>query len=200
MTEIKALLDSYNRKSAEVLSCTDEFVETIKALRSRGQSDVEAVWNAAAHVNLLYHDQQSFALLMGISDDWWSQSAAVRAIATLIYEGCGDLLTLFNKPFRDACIKAGVFDAVEPIRIKAVKALASFQKKYEPLVKPIRMASGAHRDHDPLIFINSFKDSDFEEILDASNEFDVVLHMLARLTDVVFKKMNVAYRKKGVID
>jgi hypothetical protein len=193
------LAESYLRRSRKHLDCTTEFIGTIAALRERGQWDVETVWNVSCHINLLSHDLMAYLLFYGIIDDRWTRRAAVRAIATLLYEGCDDLQVMFGKKFLDACRHAGILTEVEQDYRATKKQISVFREKNESLAKPIRMTSGAHRDHDVVAFLTDFMNVKYDNILEASKEFENLLHTLARFTSQIMERINEVYRQKGII-
>jgi hypothetical protein len=193
------LAESYLRRSKEQLDCTKECLRTITALRERGQWDVEAVWNVSCHINLLSHDLMAYLLFYGIIDDKWTRRASVRAIATLLYEGCDDLQVMLGKEFRDACTHAGILAEMEDDYRATAKQISAFRAKNESVVKPIRMTSGAHRDHDVVTFLADFISVPYDEILEAGKQFEDLLHLLARFTDRIIERMNNVYRENGTI-
>lgn len=191
--------ESLLRRSHDLAECTGQFLETIEALRARGQKDVETIWNAACHVNLVDHDISVFLYFNTTTEDVWARRAVARALATLLYEAVEDLSTLFGKAFIDACDAAGVYQEAEGDFKATKKRLGDFSKQHLSFLKSIRVNAGAHKEHDAIEFITTVVQADDCKMVDLACQFSAILLELGRFSLAVIKKVNAAYRKKGVI-
>ena len=193
------LEESLAKRSRDLAACTDEFLKTIVALRERGQKDVETIWNAACHVNVVNHDISAFLYFCTTTDDEWVRRAAARALATMLYEAIEDLPALFGKSFIKACEKAGVYREIEADFKSAKKRLSTFSKCHCQFLKHVRMNAGGHKDHDAVVFITAVVQADTSKIIDLACEFNEILIELGRFSSAVIDAVNAEYRRKGVI-
>lgn len=191
--------ESLLRRSRDLAECTGLFLETISALRARGQRDVEAIWNASCHVNIVDHDISAFLYFFTTTEDVWAQRSVARALATLLYEAIEDLSALFGKSFTEACTVAGVYQEVEAEHKAVKKRLSEFSKRHHSFLKNIRVNAGAHKDHDALEFITAVVQADSGKMLALADEFGAILLELGRYSSAVIVRVNAEYRKKGVI-
>jgi len=191
--------DSWLRRSRDLAACTGEFLETIDALHARKQKDVETIWNAACHVNVVDHDISVFLYFHTTTEDVWAQRAVARALVTLIYEAIEDLPALFGKSFIDACKAAGIYQDVEAAHRAMKKKLSDFMKPHHSFLKKIRVNAGAHKDHDVVEFIAAVVEADSAKMINLACEFSAILVEMGHFCSSVIKKMNVAYRQKKVI-
>ena len=167
---------SHLARSKKQAKFTEIILDQVATFEESGLTDAQTVFSAALHINMLSHDVMALLLLQGITDDKWTNRTAARMIATVIYEGAGDLQHIFGRPFRDACSALGIFQAIECDLARVKKELAAFQDSHEPVLKPIRMAAGAHRDHDIVKFLGAFIDeSKTIAVVDAAVELEKCL-------------------------
>jgi hypothetical protein len=152
------LARKYLARSEKQSKCTAFILEQTAHYEETGQGAAETIFAASLHINMLSHDVMALMLLHSLTDDKWANRTAARMAATLIYEGADDLQVIFGKPFREACGELGVLKDVEADLARLKKELALFQEKHNPVLKPIRMAAGAHRDHDIKAFLGAFID------------------------------------------
>ena len=193
------VIATYRTRSRELMECTLTFIDTIGVLRQRGQKDVECIWNAACHINLVYHDLLGLIFHMSRSGEGWATSILARTLATLIHEAVDDLNHLFGKEFYQACQVADVPEILVTDLRMTKKQLSAFGNKHADLVKGIRMASGAHRDRDAIAFIISVGEASPDRLLDIATEFKEVLRSLGANCDAIIEAADETYRKRGVI-
>jgi len=191
--------ESLLRRSRDLAECTGRFLETLEALRVRGQKDVETIWNAACHVNVVDHDISVFLYFVTTTEDVWARRSVARAIATLLYEAIEDLPALFGASFIDACTVAGVYREVEGDFKATKKRLSEFSKQHHSFLKSIRRNAGAHKDHDAIEFITAVVQADDCKMVDLACQFSAILLELGRFSSVVIENVNTEYRKRGVI-
>jgi hypothetical protein len=191
--------ESLLRRSRDLAECTGHFLETIEALRSRGQKDVETIWNAACHVNIVDHDISVFLYFNTTTEDVWARRSVARALATLLYEAIEDLPALFGGPFVDACVVAGVYQEFEGDFKATKKKLSEFSKQHHSFLRGIRVNAGAHKEHDALKFITAVVQADDCKMVDLARQFSTILIELGRFSSAVIEKVNAEYRKKGLI-
>jgi len=187
------------RRSRDLALSTGHFLRTIDALRLQGQQDVETIWNAACHVNVIDLDITAFLYFHTTIEDVLVQRTVTRALATLIYEAIEDLPALFGKPFKHACEIAGVYQEVESEYKTSKKKLGEFSSQHHSFLKNIRVNAGAHRDHDVVKFIEAVVQADPGKMINLASEFMAILLDLGRFSSTVMDKVNEAYRQKGVI-
>jgi hypothetical protein len=193
------VLESYPKRSRELMECTEEFQETLRALHGVGQQDIEIIWNVACQVNLIAHDLLSLIYFMSRRNDSWAQRTLCRALATLVHEAVEDLQQIFGKDFLQACATAGVPEPTMRTLKATKKELSAFGQKHKTLVKGIRMTSGAHRDHSVVSFMTSVDAACPDRFLSIASEFNEVLYKLAACCHTIIDDANEFYRKKGVI-
>lgn len=193
------VIAAYRNRSRELCECTLTFIDAIGVLRERGQRDVECIWNAACHINLVFHDVLGLTFHMSRSGEGWANSILARTLATLVYEAVDDLSHLFGKEFYDACQVADVPETLVTDLRASKKQLSAFGKKHADLVKRIRMTSGAHRDPDAIAFIISVGEACPDRLLDIATDFREVLRDLGEKCDAIMEAANETYRKRGVI-
>ena len=186
-------------RSRNLAACTREFLETIAALRAQNQNDVETIWNAACHINVLDHDISALLYFDTTTEDIWAQRTVARTLAALIYEACADLQQLLGKRFMDACSVAGIYQEIEVGHKAAKKKLGDFAKQHESMLKKIRHNAGAHRDHDAIEFLTVVADTDPAQMVAVACDFSTILLELAKVCNAAIAKANQAYRAKGVI-
>jgi hypothetical protein len=191
--------ESLLSRSRDLAASTGQFLETIHALRVRGQQDVETIWNAACHVNVVDHDISAFLYFHTTTGDVWAQRSVARALATLLYEAIEDLPALFGKSFMDACTVAGVYQEVEAELKATKKKLSKFSKLHHSFLKDIRVNAGAHKAQDVVEFITAVVQADSGKMVNLACEFSAILLELGRFSSMVIDKVNTEYRKKGVI-
>jgi len=168
---------SHLARSKKQAKCTEIILGQVASYEESGLTDAQTVFSAALHINMLSHDVMALLLLHSITDDKWTNRTAARMIATVIYEGAGDLQHIFGKPFREACNALGILQSIESDLARVKKELAAFQETHEPVMKPIRMAAGAHRDHDIATFLGAFIDeSKTTAVVDAAVDLEKCLH------------------------
>lgn len=193
------LKDSLLRRSRDLGECTGRFLDTIQALRTRGQKDVETIWNAAFHVNVVDHDISSFLYFHTTIDDVWAQRSVARVIATLLYEGIEDLSALYGKPFMDACREAGIYSEIEADFKTTKKKLSDFSRQNRSFLKDIRVRAGAHKEQDAIEFITAVIQAEDGKMIELACEFSAILVEFGRFSSSVIEKANAEYRRKGMI-
>ena len=186
-------------RSRDLAACTEEFRSTIVALRAQGRADVDVIWNAASHVNVVDHDVSALLYFIGMASDVWARRTAARMLATVLYEACDDLSQLLGKRFIEACKTAKCYDRIEPIHRDACGKLSAFRKKHEAVLKPIRNQTGAHKEHDALAFLAVVTETDPDMIAEIASDFMDVLVTLGKMCSRVIDEANATYRAKGVI-
>lgn len=157
MIDVK-LASSHLARSKKQAKCTGIILKQAAIYEESGEVDAQTIFSAALHINMLSHDVMALLLLHSITDDKWTNRTAARMLATVIYEGAVDLQQIFGKPFRNACEALDILQPIEYKLARMKKKLAAFQRTHEPILKPIRMAAGAHRDHDIAAFLGAFID------------------------------------------
>lgn len=190
---------SLRQRSADLSACTQQFLETIHALRERGQADVETIWNAAFHVNLVDHDLSAFLYFHTTTDDVWAQRLVARSLVTLLYEAIEDLPTLMGGSFIKACKTAGIYAAIEAEHRVVGKKLNVFKQAHHDFLKKVRSNAGAHKDHDAVQVMLGVLESDPDKMIDLTCEFMDLLVELGRFCSRTIHEANSVYRAKGVI-
>lgn len=167
---------SHLARSKKQAKCTEIILDQLASYEESGLTDAQTVFSAALHINMLSHDVMALLLLHSITDDKWTNRTAARMIATVIYEGARDLQEIFGGPFRQACEALGILQSIKCDLARVKKELAAFQKTHEPVLKPIRMAAGAHREHDIATFLSAFIDeSKTTAVVDAAVDLEKCL-------------------------
>jgi len=186
------LAEKYLARSERQSKGTSMILEQMVYYQESGLAPAETVFAASLHVNMLSHDVMALLLLHSLTDDKWTNRTAARMIATVIFEGADDLQQIFGKPFRAACNALGILGDIDFELRRAKKEMASFQKKHEPELKPIRMAAGAHRDHEIATFLNAFLDeSKTTAVVKAAEDLEECLRLWgAFCTDVMDRTRN----------
>jgi hypothetical protein len=171
------LIISHLTRSEKQAKCTEIILEQVASYEESGLTDAQTVFSAALHINMLSHDVIALLLLHGITSDKWTNRTAARMIATVIYEGADDIQHIFGRPFREACNALGILQSLISDLARVKKELADFQKTHEHVLKPIRMAAGAHRDHDIVTFLDAFIDeSKTTAVVDSTVDLEKCLH------------------------
>ncbi len=186
-------------RSRDLAACTEEFRSTLAALRARGQADVDVIWNAACHVNVVDHDLTALLYFNGVTDEVWARRTAARMLATVLYEACDDLSQLLGKKFIEACKVAECYSLIEAAHHEACGQLSDFRKKYEPVLKPIRHQAGAHKEQDALTFLTAVTETNPDAIAEIACAFMDVLVALGKMCSRVIEEANATYRRKGII-
>lgn len=193
------LKNSLLRRSSHLALCTGQFLETIRDLRARGQTDAETIWNAAFHVNVVDHDISVLLYFETTVEDVWAQRTVARMLATILYEAIEDLSVLFGQSFIQACKTAGIYHEIETNFRSTKKKLGDFSKANHTFLKGIRVNAGAHREHDAVDFITAVISADDSKMVNLACEFCTILLELGRLSMEAIEKVNAEYRRKGVI-
>lgn len=168
---------SHLKRSKMQAECTEIILDQVASYEESGLTDAQTVFSAALHINMLSHDVMALLLLHSITDDKWTNRTAARMIATVIYEGARDLQEIFGRPFREACDALGILQSIKCDLARVKKELAAFQKTHEPVLKPIRMAAGAHREHNIVKFLGAFLDeSKTTAVVDSAADLEKCLH------------------------
>ena len=184
------LAKSYLARSEKQSQITEVLLDKAAGYEESGQAAASTICAAALHVNMLSHDVLALMLLHSLTDDKWTNRTAARMAATVMYEGADDLQIIFGKPFRDACQEVGILAEFEPDLGRIKQELASFQKNHEPVIKVMRMASGAHRDHDIATFLGSFLDeSKTTAVVEAFVEFENCLRSWGAFNTSVLNRL-----------
>lgn len=186
-------------RSRDLAACTKEFLETIAALRAQGRGDVEVIWNAACHVNVVDHDISALLYFGTSTEDLWARRTAARMLATVIYEAGEDLSQLLGKKFIEACETAECYKQIEAAHHAARGKLAEFRKKHEATLKRIRHQAGAHKEQDALAFLSVVTEVDPEAVGGLACDFMDVLLALGKMCSSAIEEANATYRRKGVI-
>ena len=195
------LASSYLARSKKHAKCTDLILDQAASYAESGESDAQTVFSAALHINMLSHYVMALLLLHSITDDKWTNRTAARMIATVIYEGACDLQQIFGKPFRDACEALGILQSIERDLARIKKELAAFQATHEPVLKPIRMAAGAHRDHDIAKFLGAFIDeSKTTAVVEAAVDLEKRLHSWGDFSTEVMNLTRKAVQQKSPME
>ena len=189
-----SIRDAFLRRSNERLRCSKEFLLTIASLRLQGRKDVEAIWNAAFHVNLVSHDLMTFVYFTTTTPDVWARRSAARAIATVIFEGSDDLQNLLGKAFSSALRRSGLDDAVSNTLRTVKKKLSEFLKRNRECLKTIRMGASAHRESDCIKFMNAVGLASPDTLLALSSEFEAILRELGGVCQVAIDRIVTAER------
>ncbi len=186
-------------RSRDLAACTREFMETIAALRAQQRNDVEIIWNAACHINVVDHDISALLYFDTTTEDIWAQRTVARTLATIIYEDCEDLQQLLGIKFITACVEAECYPKIETAHKSACKKLSAFSKKHGPLLKKIRHNAGAHKEHDALAFLTAVVEAGPTEFVNLACDFSAILVELGKMCSLAIKNANETYRAKGVI-
>jgi hypothetical protein len=187
---------SYLARSKKQAKCTEIILDQVASYEESGEADAQTVFSAALHINMLSHDVMALLLLHSITDDKWTNRTAARMIATVIYEGARDLQQIFGKPFRDACNALGILQSIECELARVKKELAAFQGTHEPLLKPIRMVAGAHRDHEITTFLGVFiEESKSTAVIAAAADLEKCLRSWGEFSTDVMKLTRGAVRQ-----
>lgn len=191
--------ESMLRRSVDLSACTQEFLATLVALRAREQTDVEIIWNAACHINVVEHDICWFLYFTTTTGDVWARRAVARVLATLIYEAVEDLQELLGKKFIDACSQAGAYREIDGAYRASKRKLSTFSKQHVALLKKIRHNAGAHKESDAIDFLAVVTGVDPDKIVIVACDFSTILVELGRFCGLAIKNVNAAYRTKGTI-
>lgn len=188
-------------RSKKQAKCTEMILDQVASYEESGETDAQTVFSAALHINMLSHDVMALLLLHSITDDKWTNRTAARMIATVIYEGARDLQQIFGKPFRDACNTLGILQSIECNLARVKKELGAFQETHEPVLKPIRMVAGAHRDHDIATFLGVFIDeSKTTAVIAAAVDLEKCLHSWGQFSTEVMNLTRKAVKQKSPIE
>lgn len=142
---IDSIAKGFADKSDKLSRCTIEFIKTLNAIRGKGISHAEIVWNAACHINIVAHDINCLVHLVALAKDKWTERTLVRMLATVMYEGCEDILELYGKSYKECAEGLGIWPFLDSDWRITRKRLSLFEKEHGQELRCLRVTAGLTR-------------------------------------------------------
>ena len=191
--------EAYLSRSDDLTKTTTVFLDTLCALKRRGQRDVETIWNSAFHVNIIDHDISVLQYFYTVTNDVWASRTALRMLVLVIYEAMNDLPKLYGKSFIEACKTADIYDSIAREHKIMKKCLDQFKKENQFYFKDIRVKTAAHKEDEAFQFIQSYLNIKEIYILELAGKFREILNDFGAFSQNVIEQVNQKYKQSGVI-
>ena len=151
------------------------------AAESKGLPHHERIWNVAGYVNICSYDLALTLYPVIFDRHEWKRRLQARNAAVILYEAGEDIPQLLGRDYRNALREiqdaSGHLSEVN----QAAKGVAEFWNRNRFLLKGIRSACAAHRDHElakQMLVIGGLNP---EDILTLGMEFDRLLNALGQV-------------------
>ena len=177
-SEKSRLTGQFTQKHKEVTAVNEQFRKSIIRWRELKWHTHDSIWSPCLFSNTTYYDLSILVELIAFERDEWRRRFFARSLAIVIYEIGEDLPTVFGKTYRDACLRLAVPRALMDQLNSALKSISTAWNRSHGLLRDIRLISGAHRDHDPILLNETIARIDAGELFDLGMEFGRHMHTL----------------------
>lgn len=177
----KEEIENYFESRSKTMSqCTPELFRGLQMVERASLKNHEKIWNASLFINLSAHDLSVCLKDLIFEKNNWERKYYGRQLAVILYEFSEDIPTVLGKEFREAFVTLNLdSNLLEKLEITK-KKVSVFWNNNRKVLKDIRTISGAHRDHDSKLILESIDRLDLMDLFDRGLEFGNFLNELGQ--------------------
>ncbi len=156
----------------------------------RNNKNIYTLFNLTLYLMLLNEDFLYFQDGLILSNGKRDKIFYVKHIAVQLYESSNDLKILLGKPLRDSLfslnIPMDIFNQLEELK----SSLNLFRMKNENYLKNIRKLIGAHRDHNTILYLETYDSINSTDFIKITTEFIGYIRNLIEIITKIFQYIN----------
>jgi hypothetical protein len=179
------LSGEFYSRNERIRQCSQTMLDTIATIRGRGWNTHERIWNACLFLNDAAYDHSILIFDLACERNEWRRSLAARSLALLLFEVSEDIPAVFGKDFRASMDALDVPADLKAAVSTATKEVSSFFHQHRSMLKEIRVAAAAHRDHDAVALHETIERMDLLTMLSAALDLGNLLNDLAAAAQAV---------------
>ena len=187
LTEVErnSLEAMFDDRHETLEKCSAVLRQTALAVRSRGWQTHESIWNPCLFLNTVDHDLSLLIRDLAHERDQWKRCFVARSLALLLFEIAEDIPAVFGKPFRASLAALAVPTELRASVDAQTKAIGAFWNQHRSMLKEIRTAAAAHREHDAIRLLETIERIDLLKMLGLALELGRLLNELGAAAQAV---------------
>lgn len=178
----------FAKKHQDMLEVSRFLLKSIKTYRQKGWHTHSEIWNIAFFMNIAAHDVSVLVFQLVTEREQWTRKLVARHVALALYETSEDLTQLLGKPIRDALRKLGLLSELDQELRQARQPLDDYWETSAPILKPIRVSSIAHREHNSVDLFETIDAINVDQILQLGLKFGGIQNKLGQKLQTLLLK------------